>query len=109
MRDIYKDPDFHCQVLFTVSNLVIAGAFSVQQQALAGGVFNSIAQMGNSVGLGVCATIAASTTGEDSMGPDQLLRGYRAAFWTMFASTIIVCAISLLGLGKGGKVGRKED
>ena len=96
-------------MLFTVSNLVIAGAFPIQRQALAGGVFNSIAQMGNSVGLGVCATIAASITGEGSMGPEQLLRGYRAAFWTMFASTIMVCAISLLGLGKAGKVGKKQD
>ncbi len=65
--------------------------------------------MGNSVGLGVCAAIAASATGQVSIGPDQLMRGYRAAFWTMFASTILVCLIALLGLGKAGKVGRKQD
>lgn len=102
-------------VLFTVSNLIIASAFSREKQSLAGGVVNSISQMGYSIGLGVCAAIAASVTegsyapSQELPSPEQLMYGYRAAFWTIFASTVLVCFITFWGLRKTGKVGRKQD
>lgn len=98
-------------VLFTASNLVISNAFPADVQSLAGGVFNEVAQFGNSVGLAVTAAIAASVT-EHTKQKDAtvaLMEGYRAAFWTIFAATALVVVISFVGFRKGGLVGAKED
>ncbi|KAK6853027.1 aminotriazole resistance [Apiospora arundinis] len=98
-------------VLFTASNLVISEAFPPELQSLAGGVFNEVAQFGNSVGLAVTAAIAASVT-EHSHSADSkaaLMEGYRAAFWTIFAATGLVVVVSYFGFRKGGTVGKKND
>lgn len=98
-------------VLFTASNLVISEAFPANTQSLAGGVFNEVAQFGNSVGLAVTAAIAASIT-ESSMREDKreaLMNGYRAAFWTIFAATAVVVVISFWGFRKAGTVGKKDN
>jgi hypothetical protein len=97
-------------VLFTVSNLVISDAFPADLQSLAGGIFNVIAQFGNSVGLAVTAAIASSVT-EHSSNPNHeaaLMEGYRAAFWTIFTSCTCVLLISYFGLRNGGTIGQKE-
>lgn len=87
--------------------------------ALAGSVFNTISQLGNSVGLAVTAVIAASVTAHDnglandtstsSQAGGQLLEGYRAAYWTIFAGMVVVFLVSSLGLRHVGKVGNKQD
>lgn len=96
-------------VLFTASNLVISDqdSFPPEVQSLAGGVFNEVAQFGNSVGLAVTAPIAVSVTeySKETSHRDALMEGYRAAFWTIFAATAVVVIISYIGLRKGGKVG----
>lgn len=98
-------------VLFTLSNLVISDAFPSDTQSLAGGVFSEVAQFGNSVGLAVTAAIAASVSEHSSVRDPKvaLMEGYRAAFWTIFASTVAVLATSSFGLRKGGYVGKKND
>ncbi|KAF2159896.1 hypothetical protein M409DRAFT_29706 [Zasmidium cellare ATCC 36951] len=45
----------NADVLWTMSSLVICRAFPAESQALAGGVFNTISQLGNSVGLAITA------------------------------------------------------
>ncbi|PQE28275.1 integral membrane protein [Rutstroemia sp. NJR-2017a BBW] len=97
----------HPDVLFTVSNLIISNAYPGEAQSLAGGVFNAVSQIGNSVGLAVTAAIAASVTAHDADG--DLEKGYRAAFWTMFGTMGFVCVVTFFGLRKGGKVGGKSD
>ncbi|VTO88819.1 unnamed protein product [Fusarium graminearum] len=98
-------------VLFTVSNLVISDAYPPEMQSLAGGVFNEVAQFGNSVGLAITAAIAASVTEHSGITAreEALMKGYRAAFWTIFASCSTVTIVVWLGLKKGGIVGRKQD
>ncbi|KAM0202481.1 hypothetical protein ACHAQI_010925 [Fusarium lateritium] len=98
-------------VLFTVSNLVISDAYPPEMQSLAGGVFNEVAQFGNSVGLAITAAIAASVTEHSHITAHEeaLMKGYRAAFWTIFASCTTVTVVVWLGLKKGGIVGRKQD
>lgn len=98
-------------VLFTVSNLVISDAFPPEVQSLAGGVFNEVSQFGNSVGLAVTAAIAASITDRSASESteDALMKGYRAAFWTIFAGTAVVVIVSAYGLRHGGFVGKKND
>lgn len=99
------------EVLFTASNLVISDAFPSDVQSLAGGVFNEVAQFGNSVGLAATAAIAASVTEHSDIKSysSSLMEGYRAAFWTIFAATALVVVITFFGLTKGGTVGKKDD
>lgn len=97
-------------VLFSVSSLVISDAFPPEIQSLAGGVFNEVAQFGNSVGLAVTAVIAASVTEHSSQLAEKeaLMEGFRAAFWTVFASTGMVLVVTFLGFRKIGIIGKSE-
>ncbi|KAF4630165.1 hypothetical protein G7Y89_g7981 [Cudoniella acicularis] len=67
-------------VLYTISNLIIADAFPASKQSLAGGIFNTATQIGNSVGLAIGAVIASAVTGDGS-SIGALEKGYRATFW----------------------------
>ena len=100
-------------VLFTVSNLVITSAFPEKTQALAGGVFNTVAQIGKSVGLALSAVIAGSITLQsdfpDKHGPKALMEGYRAAFWFTLSVTVTTLVVSLWGLRNIGKIGLKRE
>lgn len=104
-------------LLFNISNLVITTNFPSKSQALAGSVFSTVSQLGNSIGLAVTAIIQASVT-DSTSGSGRgthfsydysTLEGYRAAFWTCFAAAIISTGISAFGLRKAGKVGLKKD
>ena len=98
-------------VLFTVSNIIISNNYPGEEQSLAGGVFNQVSQIGNSVGLAVTAAIAASVTDHSSVatGADALLQGYRALFWAIFTAMAVVVVVAFFGLKKGGLVGSKEE
>ncbi|KAK7977068.1 major facilitator superfamily domain-containing protein [Apiospora saccharicola] len=98
----------HPDVLFTVSSLIISKAYPGKSQSLAGAVFNAISQVGNSVGLAVTAAISSSVTqhrSADEADEEKLLAGYHAAFWTMFASMVVVVFVSFFGLKQGGRSG----
>ncbi|KAH9905432.1 major facilitator superfamily domain-containing protein [Xylariomycetidae sp. FL2044] len=98
-------------VLFSISNLVISDAFPDGDQSLAGAVFNEVAQFGNSVGLAVTAAIAASVTDHSASpdGTEALMDGFRAAFWTIFASTAAVLIVSSVGFRNAGTAGKNHD
>jgi MFS family permease len=99
--------------LFTISNLLITSMFPEKTQALAGGVFNTVAQVGKSVGLATSAVIASTITDrshfEDKSSPEALLIGYKAAFWYCFALSLTTLFISGFGLRAIGKIGLKRD
>lgn len=94
-----------------MSNLVISREFPPELQSLAGGVFNEVSQFGNSVGLAITAAIAASVTEHSGLQnhEEALMKGYRAAFWTIFGACTTVTAVVWFGLKKGGIVGKKDD
>lgn len=101
-------------VLFTVANLVITQVFPPKTHGLAGGLFNTISNIGNSVGLAVTSVIASSVTiahkGRKWETDKQMtLDGYRATFWTCFAANVFVLGVIGFGLRKIGKVGIKTD
>ena len=99
--------------LFTIYNLIITSVFPAKTQGLAGGVFNTLSQIGNSVGLAVGAivasTVSASGGVEGEMVTEKLERGYRAAFWTCFVAQVLMLGVSGWGLRSVGKVGLKRD
>lgn len=106
-------------VLVTVGMLIVSDVFPDESQALAGAVFNTVANFGLSFGVGICQLVALGVTknnGQASHGAeaqlpqgDTLLRGYRASFWTMHAFMILCAVIALAGLRRIGKVGLKRD
>ncbi len=100
-------------VLFNVSNLIITASFKEDEQALAGGVFTTVSQLGNSIGLAMTALVASTVTTDAAKGisasPSATLEGYRAAFWLCFASAVFSCGIGSFGLRKSGKVGLKRE
>ncbi|KAI9840548.1 MAG: hypothetical protein M1838_004012 [Thelocarpon superellum] len=107
-------------VLFTVSNLLITSVFPSRTHGLAGGVFNTLSQIGNSVGLAITAIIASSVTmaaegrsslasGGKSDSTDALMKGYRATFWACFGAMCGMLLFSSWGLRRIGRVGLKRE
>jgi Major Facilitator Superfamily len=90
-------------VLFTASNLIITDAFPDTTQALAGGVFNTVAQIGKSVGLALTAVIANTVSDRlahsNKTEPLILLEGYRAAWWFVLGITAFTILVSLWDCG----------
>ncbi len=105
-------------VLFTVGLLIVSDEFPEEMQALAGAVFNTVAQFGMSLGVGVCQVVSlgvgaggggrGGSAGEGS-DDEALLKGYQASFWTMFAFMVTTAVIAVGGLRTAGKVGVKRD
>lgn len=115
---------FSADVLFTVGLIIVSDSFPERDQALAGAVFNTVAQFGMSLGMGSCQVVALGVIGTDksksssanghggnpsSDDPSELLKGYRASFWTMFGYMLCCVVIAVVGLRKAGKVGLKKD
>jgi MFS family permease len=100
-------------VLLTVGMLVVSEAFPEDTQALAGGIFSTAAQLGNSLGLAIMGVISTSVTAKSHFAQKQsaqaLLVGYRASFWAAFAWMVLACLVGFWGLRKVGKVGLKRD
>jgi hypothetical protein len=100
-------------VLFTVGLIIVSDGFPQRTQALAGAVFNTVSQLGVSIGFSTMSVISATVTKEsdvaDKASPDALMDGYRATFWTLFAWMLTACFVGGVGLRKLGKVGLKKD
>ncbi|OLN81928.1 putative MFS-type transporter C1683.03c-like protein 2 [Colletotrichum chlorophyti] len=99
--------------LFTISNLLITSLFPSRTQGVAGGVYNTVAQIGKSVGLASSGAIASAVTARsgaaDKESPMPLLEGYRASFWYCFALYGATMLVTVWGLRKVGKVGVKKE
>lgn len=100
-------------VLYTISQLIITAEFEEKTQGLAGGVFNTIAQIGKSVGLALSAVVASSITAKisstDQSPEERLLKGYRGAWWFTFASTVACIFVTFWGMRNITKVGVKKE
>lgn len=97
--------------LYTISNLLIVSSFQQEDHGLAGGVFNTIAQVGKSMGLALIAVITSTVMqAKASSGEANSLElGYHAGFWFCLALSVVALFVSLFGLRKAGKIGIKEE
>lgn len=99
--------------LYTISNLIVTASFPPDKHGIAGGIYNTIAQIGRSFGLNISTIIANLVTDRypstDQDSPEALLSGYRAAFWYCFAANLVTLSVVLWGLRRIGKVGIKDD
>jgi hypothetical protein len=93
-------------VLFCVGLVTISKEFSDDTKALAGAVFNTMAQFGTSIGLAIIGIVASSVTRasrfEDKESAAALFEGYKGAFWTSLGLTLATAALALVGLRKVG-------
>ena len=100
-------------MLFVVSSLIIVDVFPAKTHALAGAVFNTVAQFGTSLGIAVMAVVASNVTREsgnpNKESPAALMEGYRVTFWLEFASMLLTSGIGIVGLRKAGRVGLKRE
>ncbi|KAJ4219505.1 hypothetical protein NW759_007895 [Fusarium solani] len=95
-------------LIYTIANLVVTAAFPTKTQALAGSVFNMLAQIGKSVGIATTVVIARQVTagGDDK---EALLRGYKAGWWYNCGLGFASVAVSFWGLRSVGKLGIKRE
>ena len=100
-------------VLFPVALLMVSETFPEKDQALAGAVFSTFGQFGQSLGLAIIAVITNSVSDAQEQykptSPKGLLEGYRAGYWTAFGWMILVAIAGVIGFRKAGKVGLKRD
>ncbi|KAA8912545.1 hypothetical protein TRICI_003454 [Trichomonascus ciferrii] len=99
------------QIIYTVGNLIMTAAFPTKTQALAGGVFNMLAEIGRSVGVSTTAVIARQVASQShrSTAQESLLVGYKAGWWYNTALAFCSVAISFWGLRHVHKLGVKND
>ncbi|KAK0640571.1 major facilitator superfamily domain-containing protein [Cercophora newfieldiana] len=102
-------------VLFTVGLIVVSDVFPPETQALAGAVFNTLSQVGVSLGLTTMSVISATITEKSTAGdsdkhsPVALMEGYRAVFWALFSWMVATCVVGVFGLKKVGNIGVKKE
>lgn len=99
-------------VIFTVGILIVSEVFPNHTQALAGGVFNTIAQFGSALGVVVFGVISSTVTQhsdyENKASAPALLAGFHAGFWVAFGWGIFAICVGAFGLRKVGRVGLKR-
>lgn len=96
-------------IVFTITHLIVTDVFPPKKHALAGAVFNTVSQLGTSLGLAIMAIISSSVVEASNepvkTAPDILMQGYRAVFWTCFALMLVTCIVAGLGFRKLGRLG----
>ncbi|KAG8753279.1 hypothetical protein FRC12_011601 [Ceratobasidium sp. 428] len=105
---------FGADFMFATGSLFVAKIALPQEQSVAGGIFNTVNQLGTAFGLAIASVVNDSvhrkalreSGGLDTSG--ALLRGYRAAFWTCFAFGIVALVLTLVFLRGIGVVGERE-
>ncbi|KFZ18016.1 hypothetical protein V501_01403 [Pseudogymnoascus sp. VKM F-4519 (FW-2642)] len=98
-------------LIYTIANLVMTAAFPAKTQALAGGVFNMVAQIGKSVGIATTAVIARQVTAQIDKADtkEALLLGYKAGWWYNCSLGFASVAVSFWGLRSVKKLEVKRE
>ncbi|KAI0076341.1 putative efflux transporter [Panus rudis PR-1116 ss-1] len=109
---------FGADFVFAAGALFVAKVSLPHEQSLAGGLFQTMAQLGTSFGLAITTIVfdRVRTQSGNNMGvdvdpqgsnalPAAQLRAFRAAQWTNFAFGAFACILALLFLRGVGVVG----
>ncbi|KAH7332782.1 MFS general substrate transporter [Rhizoctonia solani] len=97
---------FGADFMFATGSIFVAKIALPHEQSLAGGIFNTLNQLGTAFGLSIASVVnnsvhqSALHSSGDELG--SLLRGYRAAFWTCFGfgmAALVLTLIFLRGIG----------
>jgi MFS family permease len=98
-------------LIYTIANLMMTASFPTSTQAMAGGVFNMLAQIGKSVGIATSAVIARQVTAQvEEVGTKEaLLLGYKAGWWYNCSLGFASVVVSLYGMRSVGKLETKRE
>lgn len=92
-------------------SLFVMRSIPKEDQAMGAAIFQSMAQVGRSVGLALATTIQISVTDSGAVGiskKEELLQGYRAANWFNGAIGIVSFAVVAYWFKGAGKIGAKQ-
>ncbi|KAJ3563963.1 hypothetical protein NPX13_g8010 [Xylaria arbuscula] len=98
-------------IIYTIANLIVTDAFPPSTQALAGGIFNTLAQIGKSVGIGTTSAIALQITTLEAKNnhKEALLDGYQAGWFYNLALGATAATVSFYGLKNSKRLGVKKE
>lgn len=98
-------------LVYTIAKLVITDSFPAKTQALAGGVFNMLAQVGKSVGIATSALIARQITSQmdHAESATAMLKGYEAGWWYNCGLGFVSVAVSFGGMRSVKMIEIKRD
>ena len=98
-------------LIYVIANLVLTDAFPEDTQALAGGTFNMLAQIGKSVGIATTSLIARQITthAEKPDSDSALLHGYQAGWYYNCALACVSVGVGIWGLESVKKLGVKRE
>ncbi|KNG88528.1 hypothetical protein ANOM_002703 [Aspergillus nomiae NRRL 13137] len=98
-------------LIYTIANLVMTDSFPVKMQALAGGVFNMLAQVGKGVGIATSALIARQITSQThhAESANVFLKKYKAGWSYNCALGFASVAVSFGGLRSVKRLEIKRD
>ncbi|KAL0949753.1 hypothetical protein HGRIS_009791 [Hohenbuehelia grisea] len=111
---------FGADFVFAAGTIFVAKVVHPHEQSLAGGVFQTMTQLGTALGIPVSTIVFNRVVAQDSrrMGiivdatgsnapPQARLNGYRAAQWTAFAFGILATILAVIFLRNIGIVGHE--
>ncbi|KAM0751514.1 putative efflux transporter [Meredithblackwellia eburnea MCA 4105] len=109
---------FGADFVFATGIMYVSKVAGPGEQALAGGVFNMVTQVGTSIGLAIMSLIQSEVTraeterlgfvydpNSNNMPKAAILKGFRAVFWGCAAfpfAAMVVAATCCWGIGKVG-------
>ncbi|KAI9876282.1 MAG: hypothetical protein M1830_006881 [Pleopsidium flavum] len=95
---------------FNVANMYVMSSLPRHQQSVAGGIFNTVTKLCNTIGLGITTAIYTSISAKP-FSLDNPIKPYLACFWFSCASAALsICLVPFLQIGtQGGTMGRAEE
>jgi MFS family permease len=99
-------------LFFSAAQLIACSSVGPRRAALAGSLFNITVRLATSIGLALTNSIASTVTNHysgDKTSPEALLKGYRAAVWFCFASSVLAAILALVYLRDVGIVAKTEQ
>lgn len=94
---------------FNVANMYVMSSMPASQQSIAGGIFQTVAKLAMSVGLGLATAVFSSVERKPGLSGywDEATQPYAATLWVSVACAgVSVCLVPFLTLGTQG--GREE-
>ncbi|KAF8675545.1 Transporter, partial [Rhizoctonia solani] len=102
---------FGADFMFATGSIFVAKVALPHEQSLAGGIFNTLNQLGTAFGLAIASVVNNSVYRQSVRASgdevESLLLGYRAAFWTCFGFGMAALVLTLVFLRGIGIVGHE--
>jgi hypothetical protein len=99
---------FGADFVFTSGTLFVAKIALPEEQNLAGGLFQTLTQLGSAFGLAITTIAHNSAAGTSIQATSQDIKPYRAAQWTSFAFAMFCFSLALIFLRGVGAVGERK-